>query len=118
MDFHDRDITCIDCGLEFVFTAGEQLFFHDKQFKNDPRHCNGARRNVTMDRGQFDQKPEPHALSAGRGPRFPSNQRKAAMPYRMSIGEATILSDPLEEQNKHEWHHGKSMSGFGRVCPT
>lgn len=39
MDFHDRDITCIDCGLEFVFTAGEQLFFHDKQFKNDPKHC-------------------------------------------------------------------------------
>jgi CxxC-x17-CxxC domain-containing protein len=22
-----------------VFTAGEQLFFHDKQFKNDPKHC-------------------------------------------------------------------------------
>jgi CxxC-x17-CxxC domain-containing protein len=22
-----------------VFTAGEQLFFYDKQFKNDPKHC-------------------------------------------------------------------------------
>lgn len=22
-----------------MFTAGEQLFFHDKQFKNDPKHC-------------------------------------------------------------------------------
>ena len=30
---------CNDCGADFVFTAGEQLFFHDKQFKNDPRHC-------------------------------------------------------------------------------
>jgi len=39
MEFSDRNLTCIDCGAEFVFTAGEQLFFHDKQFKNDPRHC-------------------------------------------------------------------------------
>jgi CxxC-x17-CxxC domain-containing protein len=39
MEFSDRTLKCIDCGLEFVFTAGEQLFFHDKQFKNDPRHC-------------------------------------------------------------------------------
>src|ERR1035441_6812787 len=39
MEFSDRNLKCIDCGVEFVFTAGEQLFFHDKQFKNDPRHC-------------------------------------------------------------------------------
>src|SRR5258708_29004657 len=28
-----------DCGGEFIFTAGEQLFFLDKQFKNDPKRC-------------------------------------------------------------------------------
>ncbi len=39
MDFVDRELTCIDCGADFVFTAGEQLFFHDKQFTNDPKHC-------------------------------------------------------------------------------
>jgi CxxC-x17-CxxC domain-containing protein len=39
MDFTDRVLKCNDCGAEFVFTAGEQLFFHDKQFKNDPKHC-------------------------------------------------------------------------------
>jgi CxxC-x17-CxxC domain-containing protein len=39
MDFLDRELKCVSCGEEFVFTAGEQLFFHDKQFKNDPRHC-------------------------------------------------------------------------------
>ena len=26
-------------GAEFVFTAGEQLFFQEKQFTNDPKHC-------------------------------------------------------------------------------
>lgn len=39
MEFVDRILKCVDCGSEFVFTAGEQLFFHDKQFKNDPKHC-------------------------------------------------------------------------------
>ena len=39
MDFVDRTLKCIDCGAEFIFTAGEQLFFHEKQFKNDPKHC-------------------------------------------------------------------------------
>lgn len=39
MDFVDRLLTCADCGGEFIFTAGEQLFFLDKQFKNDPKRC-------------------------------------------------------------------------------
>ncbi|MHB8214550.1 MAG: zinc-ribbon domain containing protein [Candidatus Sulfotelmatobacter sp.] len=39
MEFQDKLLTCIDCGAEFVFTAGEQLFFHDKQFKNEPKRC-------------------------------------------------------------------------------
>ena len=39
MEFTDRILTCVDCGGEFIFTAGEQLFFADKQFKNDPKRC-------------------------------------------------------------------------------
>lgn len=39
MDFVDRILTCTDCGGEFIFTAGEQFFFLDKQFKNDPKRC-------------------------------------------------------------------------------
>ena len=39
MEFQDKVLTCIDCGAEFIFTAGEQLFFYDKQFKNEPKRC-------------------------------------------------------------------------------
>jgi CxxC-x17-CxxC domain-containing protein len=39
MEFVDRLLTCVDCGGEFIFTAGEQLFFQDKNFKNDPKRC-------------------------------------------------------------------------------
>ena len=37
--FVDRILTCSDCHGEFIFTAGEQLFFYDKQFTNDPKRC-------------------------------------------------------------------------------
>ena len=39
MEFVDKILTCVDCNAEFVFTAGEQLFFHEKQFMNDPKLC-------------------------------------------------------------------------------
>jgi CxxC-x17-CxxC domain-containing protein len=39
MEFQDKVLICIDCGTEFLFTSGEQLFFHDKQFKNEPKRC-------------------------------------------------------------------------------
>src|SRR5436305_6398332 len=43
MEFQDRILTCVDCGGEFVWTAGEQLFFADKNFKNEPKRCKGCK---------------------------------------------------------------------------
>lgn len=43
MEFQDKVLKCVDCGTEFVFTAGEQLFFHDKQFKNEPKRCRACK---------------------------------------------------------------------------
>src|SRR4029077_19728958 len=43
MEFQDKVLKCIDCGSDFVFTAGEQLFFHDKQFKNEPKRCKACK---------------------------------------------------------------------------
>ncbi len=39
MEFIDRILKCSDCSSDFIFTAGEQLFFFDRQFKNDPKRC-------------------------------------------------------------------------------
>ncbi len=35
----DRLIKCVDCGEDFVWTAGEQTFFHDKGLQNEPKRC-------------------------------------------------------------------------------
>ena len=39
MDFLDKALKCVDCSEEFVFTAGEQLFFFEKKFVNQPKRC-------------------------------------------------------------------------------
>lgn len=39
MNFVDRDLTCSMCGVQFVFSAGEQAFFRDKGFRHDPKRC-------------------------------------------------------------------------------
>ncbi len=43
MDFQDKILKCSDCGKDFIFTAGEQLFFHDKQFHNNPKRCKACK---------------------------------------------------------------------------
>ncbi|MCS7003167.1 MAG: zinc-ribbon domain-containing protein, partial [Dehalococcoidia bacterium] len=32
----DRQLTCRDCGQEFIFTAGEQDFYRAKGLMNEP----------------------------------------------------------------------------------
>ena len=45
MEYHDKVLKCAECGAEFVFTAGEQMFFADKGFKNEPKRCKACKAN-------------------------------------------------------------------------
>lgn len=37
--YQDKNLTCRDCGKEFVFTAGEQEFYATRGFQNEPSRC-------------------------------------------------------------------------------
>jgi len=41
--YQDKVLVCKDCGREFVFTAGEQEFYAQKGFKNEPTRCKECR---------------------------------------------------------------------------
>lgn len=41
--YEDKTLVCKDCGAEFVFTAGEQEFYAEKGFINDPKRCRNCR---------------------------------------------------------------------------
>jgi CxxC-x17-CxxC domain-containing protein len=46
----DRNLTCADCGQEFVFSASEQQFYADRQY-SDPRRCPSCRASRKAARG-------------------------------------------------------------------
>jgi CxxC-x17-CxxC domain-containing protein len=39
MELRDRVLKCVDCKTDFIFTIGEQEFFRERQFKNEPKRC-------------------------------------------------------------------------------
>lgn len=39
----DKTLVCQDCGKEFIFTAGEQAFYKEKGFDNEPKRCKECR---------------------------------------------------------------------------
>ena len=41
--YEDKTLVCKDCGAEFVFTAGEQEFYAEKGFANEPTRCKDCR---------------------------------------------------------------------------
>lgn len=55
--YSDITLRCRDCGSDFVFTAGEQGFYAEKGFTNQPTRCpscrqaNKARRDSSMSYG-------------------------------------------------------------------
>lgn len=40
----DKTIVCKDCSNEFIFTEGEQAFYAEKGFENEPKRCPDCRR--------------------------------------------------------------------------
>ena len=42
-EFQDQQIDCVDCGEKFVWTAGEQVFYHDKGLRNPPKRCKSCK---------------------------------------------------------------------------
>jgi CxxC-x17-CxxC domain-containing protein len=45
MSYADKTLTCRDCGTQFVFTAGEQEFYAQKGFTNEPGRCPNCRQS-------------------------------------------------------------------------
>lgn len=41
--YQDKTLVCKECGKEFVFTAGEQEFYAQHGFENEPQRCKECR---------------------------------------------------------------------------
>jgi DNA replicative helicase MCM subunit Mcm2 (Cdc46/Mcm family) len=50
----DKTLVCKDCGAEFVFTEGEQQFYAEKGFTNEPQRCPECRKARKAQRRNFN----------------------------------------------------------------
>ena len=52
--YQDKTLVCRDCDAEFVFTAGEQEFYAEKGFDNEPTRCKECRAKKKAQRRNND----------------------------------------------------------------
>ncbi len=51
IDMADKTLACKDCNNEFIFTEGEQAFYQEKGFANEPQRCPDCRKARKQQRG-------------------------------------------------------------------
>lgn len=102
MSFADKTLTCRDCGSEFVFTTGEQEFYAEKGFTNEPRRCPACRRAAKAQRagggssygGGYGSRPERQMY-----PAICSNcGRETEVPFQPRNDKPVYCSDCFQEQ--------------------
>ncbi len=91
-DFQDRVLKCADCGADFTFTAGEQRFYQEKGFTNQPRRCKsckGSRQDRPAGGGRSGGPPnrvETATVCAGCG-------RETTVPFKPTQGRAVLCRE-------------------------
>lgn len=87
MEYTDKNINCKDCGQTFIFTAGEQSFYSEKGFENEPVRCPSCRgmrkrnRNGMGSRGGFRQMHEVTCHDCGKQTQVPFEPRESRPVY-------------------------------------
>ncbi len=95
MEFRDKVLTCVECGADFVFTAGEQSFYQDKHFQNEPKRCRTCKvkRVVALggNGGGPRERVETHIVCASCG-------AESTVPFRPGQGRPVLCRECFSQQ--------------------
>jgi CxxC-x17-CxxC domain-containing protein len=121
MEFTDEALICADCGEQFVFSAGEQIFFKEKQFEHEPKRC----KKCKAKRVNIRPRVETAVICAECGtstivPFVPREDRPVLCRvclYRKSQAERdqAVLHAQLSEQVKAVEDRSQRLSGGGEL---
>lgn len=102
MEFQDKTLKCSDCGQDFVFTAGEQLFFHDKQFKNEPKRCKSCKARRLSSIGNAASHGSGHGQQQRVETRTNCNAcgKETTVPFRPTQGRPVYCRQCFTEQKR------------------
>jgi CxxC-x17-CxxC domain-containing protein len=93
MEFQDKVLKCVDCNADFVFTVGQQIFFRDKQFRNEPKRCKNCK-DKAKHTLPFGAAPKAHASTKIETPATCSQCGKnTTVPFRPTQGRPVLCRE-------------------------
>ena len=118
MSFADKTLTCRDCGTEFTFTSGEQEFYAEKGFTNEPTRCTNCRQARKQNRNSGDSYGGGSSYSGGGGgyssgprqmyPAVCSNCGKdTEVPFQPTTGKPVYCRECFQEQRASRPSYGR-----------
>ena len=96
--YEDKTLVCKECGKEFVFTAGEQEFYAERGFQNEPQRCKScrdARKNAARGPREFFT-----ATCAAARLAFRSSRNLTARYIAASASQRCVSSDTVTVKNQ------------------
>jgi CxxC-x17-CxxC domain-containing protein len=85
----DRLLQCANCGMEFVFSAGEQLFFEQRHFVHDPKHCRKCRAELRSGIARIRRKTAVACAACG---------SSTVVPFKPTQGRPVLCRPCLQKQ--------------------
>jgi len=93
----DKNLTCRDCGADFVFTASEQDFFAEKGFTNEPGRCpacRSARKQQSRGNNNYQQREMHDVTCSGCGV-------QTQVPFRPSSDRPVYCRDCFSQNKRY-----------------
>ena len=101
--YNDKNLSCKDCGKEFVFSASEQDFYEQKGFTNEPGRCpecrSAKKEQMRSNRGGGygrSQQREMHPATCA------TCGKSTTVPFRPSGGKPVYCKDCYQPR-KNNW---------------
>lgn len=115
MSFEDKMMECRDCGNAFPFTAGEQEFYAQKGFTNEPQRCRDCRQSRKQQRTTpgSGQSTDRSTLRSEEMPRSTDHRRDDA-PMGNSYGnERSSYGNERSSYGNERSSYGNERNSYG-----
>ena len=97
MEYRDRVLKCIECGTDFVFTSGEQFFYAEKGFRNDPKRCKTCKTHRSQPGDGGGSPRERHITSTT----CSQCGKETTVPFKLTQGRPVFCRECFQQRRAH-----------------
>lgn len=105
-DYADKQISCVDCGTEFTFSADQQAHFAQLGFTNEPKRCGPCRAAKKAQSGGGGSRGPGNRGGGGGGPREMHSAvcaecgQPTQVPFKPTGGRPVFCSSCFQNQKR------------------